>query len=92
MGEGRGRKRHSGQVGIRLNEALLIPIASVDETVVPSAILTETARSADALPSGGLVHLALSTTCGGGYEVAEPLYTEGRARGDDEVELSHDRV
>lgn len=29
------RKRDSGQVGIRLNEGLLIPIASVDETVVP---------------------------------------------------------
>nr|CAD31304.1 HYPOTHETICAL PROTEIN [Mesorhizobium japonicum R7A] len=75
---------------------MLIPIASVDETVVPSAILTETARSAGALPSGGFIHLALFqhyVRRGLGYDVAEPLYTEGRARrGDDEVELSPDRL
>ncbi|WP_155936663.1 hypothetical protein [Mesorhizobium ciceri] len=56
-GRGKGRERDSAQIGIRLNEALLIPVASVDET--SSAILTESARSAGALPSGGFVHLAL---------------------------------
>lgn len=63
----------------------VIPIASVDETIVPSTILTETARPAGALPSGGLVHLALFALRAegiGGYDGAEPLYTEGRARGE----------
>ncbi|PBB40032.1 hypothetical protein CK222_30155 [Mesorhizobium sp. WSM3866] len=49
MGGGRGvpRERDNRQVDIRLNEGLLIAIAS-EQTVVPSSVLTETARSAGA--------------------------------------------
>lgn len=69
-GEGRGVPASvtAGQVGIRLNEALLIPLASVDETVVPSAILTETERVQPprCLRAGSSTWRSFSTTCAGG--------------------------